>query len=152
TSTASGCVANSSRVPSTSRNSATRAGSGTGGAGSACATSVVSELSGIICISRGHARAGPLPDNTSVAARACIAADGGGTCRGSRRQRAVVAQQATLQEPGACVFGIALEPGTRGAEAEAVAPGVHVPHQTRGADAGQGVGEQDLQVAGRIFL
>src|SRR5690606_13991443 len=69
-----------------------------------------------------------------------------------RRGRAVRGQQGACLEPGAGVLGVALEPGPGGTEAEAVAPGVHVGHQPRAADARQLARQHDLQVAGGVLL
>src|SRR5215472_14722911 len=68
------------------------------------------------------------------------------------RERAARVDDAVALEPGARVRGVALEPGARRAEAEAVAPGIHVGEHACAADGGQLTREQHLQVAHRRLL
>src|ERR1700683_5837723 len=57
-----------------------------------------------------------------------------------------------LEQPGARVGCILLEPGGGAAQAKAVTPLVHVGTNLLARHPGQGVGHQDLQVAHRAFL
>src|SRR5579871_3670022 len=77
-------------------------------------------------------------------------------CSGSRSassmligRPAALVQDTVPDQPDTRVLGVLLEPGRRAAEAEAVAPFVHVLAHSLAADAGHGIREDDLQVADR---
>jgi len=44
------------------------------------------------------------------------------------------------------------EPGLCGTQAEGVAPGVHVGHQALASGTGDGVGKENLQIAGGVLF
>src|SRR5690606_12374627 len=55
-------------------------------------------------------------------------------------------------EPLARIGCVLLEPSSCGAQAEGVAPGIHVAPHARAAHAGQLIGEKDLQIANGVLL
>ena len=58
-----------------------------------------------------------------------------------------IIQQPALDQERKRILRIALEPGSCRAEAEGVAPRIHVVHQVRATDAGQSVGVNDTSIS-----
>ena len=65
---------------------------------------------------------------------------------------AALIDEIVSEEPGPGVLGVAFEPGFRRAQAEAVAPLVHVAEHERAPHGGEAIGEKNLEVADRGLL
>lgn len=68
------------------------------------------------------------------------------------KDRTIGLDQSLFEEPLAGVGSVFFEPGLGGAQAEAIAPGIHVSAETLGAHSGKMVCEENLQVANGAFL